>query len=56
MSGSSAVLDVRELSIGFPSERGLVQAADEVSFDLHRGETLGLVASPGAGRASRFGP
>ena len=51
MTASSAVLDVRELSIGFPSERGLVQAADEVSFDVYRGETLGLVGESGCGKS-----
>ena len=51
MTGFPAVIEVRELSIGFPGSHGLVQAADRVSFDLHRGETLGLVGESGCGKS-----
>ena len=37
------LLRVRDLSTDFRSERGTVHAVRGVSFDLHRGRTLGIV-------------
>ena len=41
----SAMLDIRDLRIHFPTDDGLVKAVDGVSFALDRGRTLGVVAS-----------
>jgi oligopeptide/dipeptide ABC transporter ATP-binding protein len=58
-SGSDALLVVRDLVKHFPIRKGVfrhvgsvVKAVDGVSFDLVRGETLGLVGESGCGKTS----
>jgi peptide/nickel transport system ATP-binding protein/oligopeptide transport system ATP-binding protein len=45
------VLEVRDLEVTFATERGVVRAADGVSFDLTAGRTLGLVGESGCGKS-----
>jgi peptide/nickel transport system ATP-binding protein len=45
------VLSVRNLSTRFFTRDGIVRAVDGVSFDLHRGETLGIVGESGCGKS-----
>ena len=45
------VLEVRDLVTYFFLRRGVVKAVDGVSFDLKRGEVLGLVGESGCGKS-----
>ena len=45
------VLEVRDLVTYFFLRRGVVKAVDGVSFDLRRGEVLGLVGKSGCGKS-----
>jgi oligopeptide/dipeptide ABC transporter ATP-binding protein len=45
------VLSVRDLATHFFLRRGVVKAVDGVSFDLKRGEVLGLVGESGCGKS-----
>lgn len=59
-AGSEPILQVRDLVKHFPITSGVlfhrqvgaVQAVDGVSFDLHRGETLGIVGESGCGKST----
>jgi peptide/nickel transport system ATP-binding protein len=48
---SSAMLEVRDLKIHFPTDDGLVKAVDGISFTLDRGRTLGIVGESGSGKS-----
>ncbi|MGI9000051.1 MAG: ABC transporter ATP-binding protein [Pseudonocardia sp.] len=48
---SEVVLEVADLTVGFPSDDGLVQAVRGVSYGVRRGEVLGIVGESGAGKS-----
>ena len=55
----AVLLDVRKLTVHYPVRKGIfarvsgqVHAADEVSFRIAEGETLGLVGESGCGKSS----
>jgi peptide/nickel transport system ATP-binding protein len=50
-SDPTPLLDVRDLTVRFPTSDGIVQAVSNVSFTLHRGETLGIVGESGSGKS-----
>ena len=45
------VLDVKKLIVEFSSEDGPLRAVDDVSFQIRRGEIVGLVGESGAGKS-----
>src|SRR5262245_40950212 len=47
-----ALLSVRDLTVEFATEAGIVKAVDGVSFDLHAGQILALVGESGCGKSA----
>ncbi|AZY50170.1 ABC transporter ATP-binding protein [Bordetella avium] len=47
----SALLQVNNLSVEFPTRRGVLKALDDVSFSISPGEVLGVVGESGAGKS-----
>ena len=49
---AAPVLEVRDLCTHFRTEDGVVKAVDGVSFELRRGEVLGIVGESGCGKSA----
>jgi peptide/nickel transport system ATP-binding protein len=45
------LLQVRDLITAFDTDAGLVRAVDQVSFEIERGKTLGIVGESGCGKS-----
>jgi len=60
MEGNGALVKVRDLKMHFPITQGIIiqrkvgaiRAVDGISFDIVRGETLGLVGESGCGKST----
>ena len=49
---SEKLLEVKNLKKYFPVPSGTLHAVDDVSFDLNKGETLGIVGESGCGKST----
>ena len=50
-SRQSPILEVKELSLGFPGEKGWRSIVDSLSFSIPTGQCLGIVGESGSGKS-----
>jgi peptide/nickel transport system ATP-binding protein len=50
MTKNNALVQIKNLTIGFRIENGYFEAVDSLSFSIHKGESVGLVGESGCGK------
>ena len=48
---TDSILNVKNLSVHFEVDHGLIRAVNDVSFQVQRGQTLGIVGESGSGKS-----
>jgi len=51
MSDNNLLIEIKDLKTYFPLDEGTVKAVDGATFDIRRGETLGIVGESGCGKS-----
>jgi peptide/nickel transport system ATP-binding protein len=51
MTDKKILLEINNLTVRFQTEDGLITAINNISFKLHRGETVGIVGESGSGKS-----
>ena len=51
MSTTDPMLEIRDLSVNFYTQRGVVKAVRDLSFSIEKGQTLALVGESGCGKS-----
>ena len=52
MTDNKAVVEVKDLVVHYETDDGIVEAVNNVSFSINKGEVLGLVGETGAGKTT----
>ena len=55
MNDEKIILDVKNLTVQFKTPHGIVKAVNDISFDLKKGETLGILGESGSGKTVTIG-
>jgi len=54
MAADQTLLKISDLSVQFPTRRGVVEAARKINLQVQPGEVLGLVGESGAGTVAAY--
>ncbi len=52
MTNTDKLLEIKNLSVVFPSKNGVVHAVNSISYDVYRGEVMGIVGESGSGKSA----